>query len=230
MEKATHDLIFNQLATDYHWKYFAVDQDGKGYVYKIKPELDAHYWQVSDFEDYDYVGDFDPKEWQDSLIIRFFKEFDESWLNRDDCPKWANYAFIQDSGMVVVSNQKPYWDPEDLCYYRQTADQVKLMESWGVFQITDKYYTRPSKKEGDTPMYTRQEAAGISKNVAVASLKKHIEEGIKNSVEAGLRAWIVPTSCFVPKMLDKEDFIQILVNTRYKLEELDNGDFELRWR
>jgi hypothetical protein len=31
-------------------------------------------------------------------------------------------------------------------------------------------------------------------------------------------------------MLDKEDFIQILVNTGYKLEELDNGDFELRWR
>ena len=112
------------------------------------------------------------------------------------------------------------------------------MENWGVFRITNKYYTRPSKKKGEIKkcmkeepkMYTKQEAAGISKNIAVASLKKHIEDGVKKSVETGLRTWVVPTSCFVPNMLDKEDFVQILVNTGYQLEELDNGDFELRWR
>lgn len=392
MQEATHDLVFNELATAYHWKYFAVDQDGKGFVYKIKPELCEHWWSTSP-DNCDYIGEFDPQGWRDSLIIRIFEEFDESWLNRDDCPEWANYAFIQDSGLVVVSHQKPYWDTEDHCYYRQIRDQVQLMKNWGVFRITDKYYarpskkerklfmeqeathdlifnqlatdarwkyfaidddgegfvyeqepergayswftddrnyhyvghfdpqgweesliirlfkepeefdgswfnrtdcpkwakyalinyrgmvavsdqkpswnqkeqvyyhkdsarvelmenwgkfrindkkyyTRPSKKKGKTKMcmekepkmYTKEEAAGISKNVAVASLKKHIEDGVKKSVETGLRTWLVPTSCFVPKMLDKEDFIQILVNTGYKLEELDNGDFELRWR
>lgn len=237
MQEATHDLVFNHLATAYHWKYFAVDQDGKGFVYKKEPELWDNYW-YAEFEDHDYIGDFDPQGWRDSLIIRIFEEFDESCLNRDDCPEWANYAFIQDSGLVVVSHQKPYWDTEDHCYYRQIRDQVQLMKNWGVFRITDKYYTRPSKKKGKTKMcieeepkmYTKEEAAGISKNVAVASLKKHIENGVKKSVETGLRTWLVPTSCFVPKMLDKEDFIQILVKTGYKLEELDNGDFELRWR
>ena len=230
MQEATHDLIFNHLATAYHWKYFAVDHDGKGYVYKVEPKLCDYSWQVKNFDDYDYIGNFDPQGWQDSLIVRIFEEFDESWLNRKDCPKWANYAIIQDNGYVVVADQKPYWGSEDRCYYHQKHARVEIMKSWGVFRITDKYYTRPTKEEGETKMYTKQEAAGISKNVAVASLKKHIENGVKKSVETGLRTWIVPTSCFVPKMLDKEDFIQILVKTGYKLEELDNGDFELRWR
>lgn len=229
MQEATHDLIFNQLATDYLWKYFAVDEDGSGYVFACKPKISDYGWYSS--KGYEkYVGQFDPEGWQDSLIIRLFEEFNESWFSRDDCPKWANYAFIQDSGMVVVSNQKPCWDSDDRRYYRHPRDRVELMERWGVFLITDKYYTRPFKKKVDTPMYTKQEAAGISKNVAVASLKKHIEDGVKKSVEMGLRTWLVPTSCFVPKMLDKEDFVQILVNTGYTLEELDNGDFELRWR
>jgi hypothetical protein len=229
MQEATHDLIFNQLATDYRWKYFALDDDGEGFVYEQEPQRATYVWHAVE-GDYHHVGRFDPQGWQDSLIIRLFEEFDESWFNRDDCPEWANYAFIQDSGMVVVSSQKPYLDPDDPRTYWQISGQVKLMESWGVFRITDKCYTRPSKKKGDMSMYTKQEAAGISKNVAIASLKKHIEEGVKKSVETGLRTWLVPTSCFVPKMLDKEDFIQILVNTGYQLEELDNGDFELRWR
>ena len=229
MQEATHDLIFNQLATDSRWRYFAVDNDGEGFVYEQEPHRDMYAWNVYD-GDYHHVGHFDPEGWQDSLIIRLFEEFDESWLNRDDCPEWANYALIQDQGIVVVSDQKPYWDTNDRCYYHQDPARVAIMKSWGVFQITNKYYTRLSKKKGDTPMYTKQEAAGISKNVAVASLKKHIEDGVKKSVETGLRTWIVPTSCFVPKMLDKEDFVQILVNTGYQLEELDNGDFELRWR
>jgi hypothetical protein len=229
MQEATHDLIFNQLATDSRWKYFAVDSDGEGFVYEQEPQWDMYEWGV-DEGDYRSIGRFDSEGWQDSLIVRLFEEFDESWLDRNDCPEWADYAVIQYKGQVVVADQKPYWDPNDHCYYHQDNARVEIMESWGVFRITDKYYTRPSKKKEATPMYTKEEAAGISKNVAIASLKKHIEDGVKKSVETGLRTWIVPTSCFVPKMLDKEDFVQILVNTGYNIEELDNGDFELRWR
>lgn len=230
MQEATHDLIFNQLATDYRWKYFAIDANGEGFVYEQEPHSDDKYaWNVYNGE-YQHVGLFDHQGWQDSLIIRLFEEFDESWFSRDDCPEWAKYAIVQCVGNVVVADQEPYWYPPDGRYYHRDCAKIELMDHWGVFRITDKYYTRPSKKKGNIPMYTKQEAASISKNVAVSSLKKHIEDGVKKSVEAGLRTWLVPTSCFVPKMLDKEDFIQILVNTGYKLEELDNGDFELRWR
>lgn len=238
MQEATHDLIFNQLATDSRWKYFAVDSDGEGFVYEQEPRWDMYEWGV-DEGDYLSIGRFDPEGWQDSLIIRLFEEFDESWLDRDDCPKWANYATINYRGTVVVSDQKPSWCPEEQVYYHKDSARVELMENWGKFRINArKYYTRPSKKKGETKMcreeepkmYTKEEAAGISKNIAVSSLKKHIEDGVKNAVESGLRTWLVPTSCFVPKMLDKEDFVQILVNTGYTLEELDNGDFELRWR
>ena len=237
MQEATHDLIFNHLATDYRWKYFAIDDDGEGFVYEQKPQRATYVWHVVE-GNYHHVGRFDPEGWQDSLITRLFEEFNESWFNRADCPEWANYALIQHRGMVAVSDQKPYWCPEERVYYHKDSARVELMENWGKFRINaKKYYTRPSKKgetkmcmEKEPKMYTKQEAAGISKNVAVAALKKHIEDGVKKSVESGLRTWLVPTSCFVPKMLDKEDFIQILVNTGYKLEELDNGDFELRWR
>jgi hypothetical protein len=236
MQEATHDIVFNHLATDYLWKYFAVDEDGSGYVFEYEPVLSEHGWYSHKGKD-KYVGTFDPKGWQDSLIIRLFEEFDESWLDRGDCPEWANYALIQHRGMVAVSDQKPYWCPEEQVYYHKDSARVELMENWGKFRINaKKYYTRPSKKgetkmcmEKEPKMYTKQEAAGISKNVAVATLLKHIEDGVKKSVETGLRTWLVPTSCFVPNMLDKEDFIQILVNTGYQLEELDNGDFELRW-
>lgn len=237
MQEATHDLIFNNLATDSRWRYFAVDENGAGYAFEHEPKVSDNRWYSSKGSNM-YIDQFDSQGWQDSLIIRLFEEFDESWFNRDDCPEWANYALIQDNGMVLVFKQEPSWYPYDCYYYPQNGDRTELMESWGVFKITNKYYTRPSKKKGETKMcmeeepkmYTKQEAAGISKNVAVASLKKHIEDGVKKSVETGLRTWLVPTSCFVPKMLDKEDFVQILVNTGYKLEELDNGDFELRWR
>ena len=229
MQEATHDLIFNHLATDCKWKYFAIDADGAGFAYEQEPCRDMYAWNVHDGDHY-YVGYFDHQRWQDSLIVRLFEEFDESWFNRADCPKWANYALIQYEGMVVVSDKKPYWDPNDCHYYYRDPARVKRMDNWGIFRITDMYYTRPFKKKGEPKMYTKEEAAGISKNVAVASLKKHIEDGVKNSVKTGLRTWLVPTSCFVPNMLDKEDFIQILVNTGYIIEELDNGDFELRWR
>lgn len=238
MQEATHDLIFNQLATDSRWKYFAIDDDGEGFVYEQEPHRGMYIWHA-DEGNYHHVGRFDPQGWDESLIIRLFEEFDESWFNRDDCPEWANYALINDRGVVAVSDQKPSWYPEEQVYYHKDSARVQLMENWGKFRINaKKYYTRPSKKKGETKMcmkeepkmYTKEEAAGISKNIAVYSLKKHIEEGIKKSVEAGLRTWIVPTSCFVPNMLDKEDFVQILVKTGYHLEELDNGDFELRWR
>ena len=241
MQEATHDLIFNHLATDSRWKYFAIDDDGAGFVYEQEPERGAYNWFTDD-KNYHHVGHFDPRGWEDSLIIRLFKEsdeFDESWFDRDDCPDWANYALINYRGIVSVSDQQPRWCPEDQVYWHKDSARVELMENWGKFRINARtYYTRPSKKkeepkmcmEEEPKMYTKQEAAGISQNVAVASLHKHIEDGVKKSVETGLRTWLVPTSCFVPKMLDKEDFVQILVSTGYKLEELDNGDFELRWR
>jgi hypothetical protein len=230
MQEATHDLVFNHLATDYLWKYFAVDEDGSGYVFACKPKISDYGWYSS--KGYDkYVGQFDPEGWQDSLIIRLFEEFNESWFNRADCPTWANYAFTDSDGFVIVSTGKPY-EPvyrDGICHTLKSCVYQK-MTKWGVFRVDGTCYVRPSKKKGDTPMYTKQEAAGISKNVAVATLLKNIEDGVKKSVETGLRTWLVPTSCFVPQMLDKEDFTQILVKTGYQLEELDNGDFELRWR
>lgn len=228
MQEATHDLIFNHLAPDYMWRYFAVDENGIGHVFTWEPRVSGHGWCSAGHSM--CIGKFNPEGWQNSLIIRLFNELDESWFNRDDCPTWAKYAFIGSDGFAIVSTDAPYepviddyCTPLNGCVYRK-------MTKWGAFRMIGTYYTRPSKKKGDTPMYTKQEAAGISKNVAVAALKKHVEDGVKKSVETGLRTWLVPTSCFVPNMLDKEDFVQILVNTGYKLEELDNGDFELRWR
>ena len=237
MQEATHDLIFNHLATDSRWKYFAIDDDGEGFVYEQEPHRGMYSWHTDEGEYY-HVGHFDPKEWGDSLIVRLFEEFDKSWFNYKDCPTWAKYAFTGFDGFVLVSDKRPYHIESRGRYYPIAGSKCRKMIEWGVFKFTEKYYTRPSKKKGETKMcmekepkmYTKEEAAGISKNVAIASLKKHIEDGVKKSVEAGLRTWLVPTSCFVPKMLDKEDFVQILVNTGYKLEELDNGDFELRWR
>ena len=237
MQEATHDLIFNQLATDYRWKYFAIDDDGEGFVYEQEPQRGMYTWHA-DEGDYRHVGRFDPQGWEESLIVRLFEEFDKSWFDRNDCPKWAKYAFTGFDGFVLVSDEKPYTIESRGRYYQIPNSKCRKMSEWGVFKFTEKYYTRPSKKESknkicmkeDPQMYTKEEAAGISKNVAVASLKKHIEDGVKKSVETGLRTWLVPTSCFVPSMLDKEDFVQILVKTGYKIEELDNGDFELRWR
>lgn len=144
MQKSTHDLIFKRLATDNLWSYFAVDEDGSGYVFEYEPGIFKDRW-YSDRGDDDYIGKFDPQDWQKSLIIRRLDEFNESWFNRDDCPEWANYAIIQHRGKVALSDIEPFWFNKNSQYYQQDGAKVQIMEHWGVFQRNFICYSRPTK-------------------------------------------------------------------------------------
>lgn len=49
-------------------KWAAVDEDGKGYLYSSEPARGLHVFHFG--LDNDYIGDYDPSDWQNSLIER----------------------------------------------------------------------------------------------------------------------------------------------------------------
>ena len=51
------------------WKWFAVDKDGEGFLYEDKPILKKEIWNGG-LSLVDFLGDFDPTNWQNSLQER----------------------------------------------------------------------------------------------------------------------------------------------------------------
>lgn len=45
-----------------------MDEDGKGYLYSSEPARRLHVWHFC--VDNEYIGDYDPSDWQNSLIKR----------------------------------------------------------------------------------------------------------------------------------------------------------------
>lgn len=151
------------------------------------------------------------------------------------CDKERKYNFftVDSDGSGILWTNKPMlqeltwtWGPEDgNARYVGQFDP----EDWKDSLIERKRKNKQKAKKG-VPCLTKQEAAGISKNVAIGTLLNHIRKGVYEAASRGLRTWRIPTSCFVPRMLDEEDFNQIIVRSGYDFSKLDDGDVELRWR
>lgn len=76
----------------------------------------------------------------------------------------------------------------------------------------------------------KSEVAKLSEDIAFGILMDTIKKGIYDAAKIGLRAYYVTESCYVPKMMDKQDFINILNNTSYQVTEVGDGTWEIRWR
>ena len=51
-------------------KYATVDKDGRGFYYHNKPQKNDYNWGLSDIVGCKLIGDFDPSDWENSLVER----------------------------------------------------------------------------------------------------------------------------------------------------------------
>lgn len=111
LPKLTVD-IFNRPDCPEWAKWAAVDEDGKGYLYSSEPARRLHVWHFC--VDNEYIGDYDPADWQSSLIERPTAENSDKQkteiknaANTDDV-KHPNHYTDTPFGLEVIEITKHY--------------------------------------------------------------------------------------------------------------------------
>lgn len=92
-------------------RWAAVDADGSGHVFDGKPDRGSLYWRGY-YVNAIYIGDYDPTDWQNSLIERPEVEREHPKLtvdifNRPDCPEWAKWAAVDEDGKGYLYSSEP---------------------------------------------------------------------------------------------------------------------------
>lgn len=130
MNRLTEDMFL--LHTCPEWaKYVAIDSDGEARYHELKPEV-ADYWWVSsgNIRSVNY-GKFDVSDWQNSRIerpVKVLPKLTTEVFNREDCPKWAKYAAVDEIGIAFYYRDIPRkacetWRVDSVLYYQEISGE-----------------------------------------------------------------------------------------------------------
>lgn len=117
LPKLTTD-VFNHPECPGWAQWAAVDECGDAYVYETKPIKQSEDWHTD--EGGDFVGEYDPSDWQNSLIERTedakkegekdmtkFPKLTVDVFNHPDCPEWAKWAAVNEDGKGYLYSSEP---------------------------------------------------------------------------------------------------------------------------